>query len=235
MKIALLICGQARFFREGNETIKNIVDTYKPDIFIHTWKSKDNTFESAQRLQINISENDLAEYISLYNPKKYEIEEQLTDEFIDSRLQRLEYPRTSHPRTKYNFFSYLYSLEKSFKLVEKQEQYDLFIVLRSDAYIHAFPDLNQLDTSKIMIYDRLWHRSDVIDTIVSMIPREYISIYTEFVNHLDDYYSKGYYFNYEEMMLAHIKESDLLDRLLRLKGDQFCFGVWRSPDRIEHF
>jgi len=36
MNIALLICGQARFFKDGYKSIKeSIINKYNPDIYIH--------------------------------------------------------------------------------------------------------------------------------------------------------------------------------------------------------
>jgi len=48
MNCALLIVGQARFFSKGYETIKKfILDEYNPNVFIHTWRYKDNKTKAA--------------------------------------------------------------------------------------------------------------------------------------------------------------------------------------------
>lgn len=226
MKVAVLLCGQARFFREGYESIrKHILDVYDPDVYIHTWRSKTNTFEAApwNRLgSITITDNDIREYIRLYRPKRWRIDNTLTNVPL-----RGSYSRTSSPQTPYNYYSYLYSLRACHELV--QTSYDIFIILRSDVKLFRMPTLIP---HKIHIWDRLPNRDNVLEAMVCAVPCEYIDTFTRLVFKLEEYYDKGYYFNYEEMTHAHFQETELYTHTLRLPASEMEWGYHRG-NRIE--
>lgn len=226
MKVAVLLCGQARFFRQGFESIrKHVLDVYNPDIYIHTWKSETNTFEAApwnHLGQLMITDNDLREYIQLYSPKRWRI-----DYVLKNIPLRESYTRTSSPETRYNYYSYLYSLRSCYELV--QEQYDMFLILRSDVILFRMPTLIP---NKIHIWDRLPQRKNVLEAMVCVVPQEYIDVFTRLIFKLEEYYDKGYDFNYEEMTHAHFQESGFYSYTLRLPTSAMEWGYYRG-NRIE--
>jgi hypothetical protein len=229
MKIALLICGQSRFFKKGYESIKEkIIDQYNPDIYIHTWKYKNNYAYSSQWNnlgKIKIDENDINEYIELYKPIKYKIENSL-----DSIPLTRNYEKTSSKYTKYNFYSYLYSLNQCYNLIENKQDYNIYIIIRSDVMIYNFPKPN---LEYIQFWNRLPDRDEVIDTVMVNIPNKFIDIYLDIINNLDIYYDKGYAFNYEELMHAHFYEQQLYKYTLKLNRDEFEWGLFRN-EHIEN-
>jgi hypothetical protein len=229
MKTAILLCGQARYARRGYESIKkHILDIYTPDVYIHTWKSDTGTFEAAPWNNlgpIQITESDIQEYIELYNPVKFQIDTEL-DKKIPLQIDPL---RTSHPNTGYNFYSYLVSLRRCYELVENPNQYDTFIVLRSDIKVIAFPRPSK---DKILIWNRLPGRRDVIDVFVCCVPTQYIDTYTQLVYKTQEYHDMGYYFNYEELYHAHFVEQNLYSVSTMLSRVEFEWAYYRG-DRIE--
>lgn len=214
MKIGVLLCGQARYFRETYDSIrKQILEVYHPDLYIHTWSSTDDTFEAAPWNKlgpIRITKEDIAEYIRLYNPIKYQVDQSI------SALEPADPGRTSAPQTRTNFTSYATSLKRCYSLVDKP--YDAFIVLRSDAIPVVFPPPSQ---THILVWDRLAPRNDVLDVIVCSVPSRYMDVYASLVEFLDTYYRKGYSFNYEELYHAHFTEQGLYSVTLRLPKVKF--------------
>jgi len=70
MKIAVQIAANPRSFKRNYEYFKkNIVDTLNPDIFIHTWR-----LHGRERPEVT-TDGTCEEYIDLYKPKAYEIED----------------------------------------------------------------------------------------------------------------------------------------------------------------
>ena len=229
MKIALLLCGQARFFKDGYKSIKEkIIDIYNPDIYIHTWKYKNNYAYSAPWNylgKIKIDENDINEYIDLYKPKNYKIEKSL-----ETTPLKNNYERTSSKYTKYNFYSYLYSLKECYNLIENKSDYDIYIIVRCDVIIYNFPEPN---LEYIQLWNRFPDREEVLETMIVSIPYKFIDIYLELINNLDNYYEKGYSFNYEEMTHAHFKEQNLYINTLKLNREKFEWGYFRN-NKVEN-
>lgn len=226
MKIAVLLCGQARFFRQGYPSIReHILNVYKPDIYIHTWTSPTSTFSAApwnNLGNLTITSDDLDEYIQLYNPVRYKIDETLVDVPL-----RKSYERTSSPQTRYNYYCYLYSLRECLKLVEAE--YDMFIVLRSDVVIYRIP---RLQPSFLHIWNRLPARKDVLEAMVCAVPGCKIHLFVSLIDKLELYYDKGYAFNYEEMTHAHFAECNLYPQTLLFGRNAFEWGYIRNS-RIE--
>jgi hypothetical protein len=228
-RTAVLLCGQARFFKEGYTSIKkHVLDVYDPDVFIHTWSSPNATFESSPwtNLTTNITDTDLQEYIALYNPVAHKIDSVLDPAEIPLRES---YERTSAPQTRVNYYSYLYSLRECARLLPRD--YDNVIVLRSDMDIRAFP--KKMTPDKIHIWDRLSPRTDVLETMGCIVPGKFLTTFVSGIDKLDEYYDKGYAFNFEEMTHAHMEESGLYSHVLRVPTSQMQWGFFRGPSRVE--
>mgnify|MGYP003333632770 FL=1 len=70
MKVAIQLAANPRSFKRCFESFdKNILQTLNPDIFIHTWNLKGN-----ERPDVK-TDGSCQEYIDLYKPKAYEIED----------------------------------------------------------------------------------------------------------------------------------------------------------------
>ena len=233
MKAALLICGQARYYNQAYPSIKtHIIDRYNPDIYIHTWKYKNNYAYTTQAFygidnsecdtpyKISITENNICEYINLYNPLKHKVEYALTE----TPYNKI-YEFTSGKYTKYNYYSYIYSLNECYKLIENKFDYDVYIIIRSDLTILKFPEL---DDEHIIFPNRFPDRINVVDPMIATIPAKFMNRYTDILDKLDIYYDKGYHMNYEEMTYAHLKESDLYDHVKFLNKNDLQWGIIRK-------
>lgn len=70
MKIAVQMAANPRSFKRCYDAFKrNILDTLNPDVFIHTWRLHGN-----ERPDV-ITDGTCEEYIDLYQPKEYDIED----------------------------------------------------------------------------------------------------------------------------------------------------------------
>jgi hypothetical protein len=244
MKVAILIVGQARFFRNNCDILK-IKEKYDADVYIHTWKRDDNIFIGSffhnKIPPFQITPLDIQDYLEKYKVKNFLVEKELSSEYIDSKLKRDFYFKTSNKQTKYNFFSYLYSLNRIIGLVDRISDYDYFIITRSDMDNIILPDLNYLDRN-LMITGPISNNprmNDIphltVDLCLCVIPSKNIQIYCNLINKLDEYYDKGYHYAWEEMFFAHIKETNLLKESIQLKIGDIYFELKRNEDgTIKH-
>jgi hypothetical protein len=241
MKVAVIIPGQARFFRNNDDILK-IINEYNADVFIHTWERDDNTFIGSffhnKIPPFTITKSDILDYINKYKPKKFLVEKELTNEYIDSRLNLESYPRTSNHQTKYNLYSYLYSLNKCINLIDNISDYDFIIPTRSDMDKIIIPNLHNLDKN-IMITPPISDNPRVfgvphltVDLTLSIIPAKFVKIYGELINKLDEYYNKGYDYAWEEMFYAHINETNILKDTIQLKIGDIYFEIKRDEQGI---
>jgi hypothetical protein len=70
MKVAIQLAANPRSFKRNYPYFKeNLLDTLNPDVFIHTWNLKGN-----ERPDV-ITDGSCQEYIDLYKPKAWEIED----------------------------------------------------------------------------------------------------------------------------------------------------------------
>lgn len=228
MKVAILLPGQARFFK-NNYDIINLKLQYNASLFIHTWRKNNSEFTAAPYNNIGtfkITTKDLAEYVDFFQPTGIIIEEELQKTYIDSLLKKNIYGLTSHPQTKYNLYYYLYSVKKCFLLSRLYGQYDFFIILRSDMVNIKLP---QIQKDKKIIYtppicDQSLQRNCkhiIVDLMLSIIPGEYTETYVKLIENLDLYYDKGYHYNYEEMFYAHLFETGLLQHCMHTEEVSF--------------
>jgi hypothetical protein len=126
MKIAICISGQPRNFKQSYESLKTyFLDKYDCDIYFHTWKT--DSFESTNfgfgNHQYNLNRNDFYDLISLYQPKKYILEQPIIFDASDYKCPIWRQPLN-------NTLSMFYSIYKSFQLLE--DEYDYVIRTRFD-------------------------------------------------------------------------------------------------------
>ncbi len=236
MRIAILIPGQARFFKHN--AIIDLKNKYDADVFIHTWNEVPYYKSVYSKVEFSVSETDVKEYITKYNPKKYLIEENITDEFIDTRLIKREIKeRTSNVITKYNMYRYFYSLNKCWELIgEQRDEYDFLIIVRSDMDIILLPGLDTLDNNTIYapIHNRDNRNGDnnhcYTDLFLFVIPPKYMYTYISIIDNMDRLYDMGYHYNYDEMFYAWLKESKLYENTKQLKIGKEIFFTLRRDD-----
>lgn len=247
MKVAILIIGQARFTK-NNDTILDLKNKHNADIYIHTWniKEESKSYHSPYCQDMGnytITKDDINEYISKYSPTKYIIENELSEESIDDKLIKREIIRTSAPIMKYNLYRYLYSMNKCVELALQNNNYDMFIITRSDMIIHKFPDTTDehIITPTIYNHNRMpppgTHDLEgyYVDAMLIGIPFKYINTYIDLINKLDEYYDKGHHYSFDHIFFAHLYETGLLKNTKQYNLDNLYFEIKRNQEgSIKH-
>jgi hypothetical protein len=199
MKIALCLSGQARSFEAGYEYYKkNLLDRYDVDVFIHTWHDG--------------LDSKLCEYFYLYKPVATMIERPLIGDF-DQRYSNTPNMEKHPPRYTVAMF---YSMFKSCELKVTQEMttkkpYDWVIKSRSDYALNVQIPFEELDNNKLYIPNcRMVPERDFGNDQFafggSSVMNKRMSIYLN-MNH---YYDQGVQMIGEDMMKAHLHNSDLI-------------------------
>ena len=158
MKIAICLSGQMRTAIYAWPNIKKFLEKLidSTDFFIHTWDINseksvwgDQTF---LRKKFIIPDNDLLEYINIYKPKKYEIENVSLDDGI----------------TAMDYFQW-HSLVKSIQLKQEHETsngfiYDIVIKLRPDMIVDPSISIHNI-IDQLDFTDNVLFSNDVINGI----------------------------------------------------------------------
>lgn len=162
MRVALCFSGHLRTFRATWKNIKkNIIDVLQPDIFLHTWNQVGITTSSKREgiyhyktySKKEFEENELQKALDMYQPIKYEIEDQKDIKFnitdiIKKRSMIGDFDR---------FYFQMYSYYRANQLKKEYENKNNFIY---DMVIRARPDIKypegipfeKMDTSKNIVY-----------------------------------------------------------------------------------
>ena len=148
MNIALCFYGQPRFYTITHKLYySKILEEYNPDVFIHTWWSKDmvgllyphakHVGNALQEEDIIVKQNLIEELTRLYNPTLIEF-----DDYSTNKIKQY----------KSNYYQYYtqYAVKELLKKYEIQKgiEYDLVIRTRFDLLIKQFVPYN--------IDDSLW-------------------------------------------------------------------------------
>ncbi len=151
MKIALLICGTSRNYKENYITWKKyLLDLYDVNIFIHTYDVDGYYLNNVN----NFNKNDL---LDLLKPKKYLIES-FNDKTNDFKKQiKTQFLRRGSPKPE-SIKSQLYSIymvNQLKKLDEKENGYvyDIVIKIRFDTIF--YDDFGKDDINMIKTYDNV--------------------------------------------------------------------------------
>lgn len=152
-RIAVIYYGQARIISGYDFALSSLLEYckgYELDIFIHLW------FISPQKQQepwIRLeSIEDLKQFITgVYKPKKYKIEESRF--FVDSEWLHPDTLQQGRDVDLNRMISQLYSIQEACRLVEDPEQYNKFMLVRTDSIFDfwTFPSLVSLDSSRMNI------------------------------------------------------------------------------------
>lgn len=151
MKVAVLLPGQIRNSKECTQSIiKNIVEPYSADVFIHTWNPIDKIKDHRGKYIPN--DASIEELKEQYKPRDIVVEDFDTVsagvQFAPIKLYK-PYPVVSYDgchawESKIeNLFYMWYKTKKVFDIMEATgEKYDLVIKIRFDLEFIDFPKLN---------------------------------------------------------------------------------------------
>lgn len=150
MKVAILLSGQPRNYKEGYlELKKSYLDRYDCDVYLHTWTGK--KFEATQffadrpKNVYEYDDNYLSEIQELYKPKSFKFESPI---IFDNK--GIVDPMWRQPLQ--NCKSMWYSISKTYDLIEKD--YDLYIRSRYDLrFEQATLNLENLDMNKLHVWN----------------------------------------------------------------------------------
>ena len=130
MKIAIIISGLPRCYKEGYEELKKwFLDKYDCDIYIHTWYDTKTIFKTGHNFSLNkdykFTEEDYQNILELYQPKNYTFQKPIPFD-VNGIISKLG--------VKLNVsLSSFYSLQHSFNLIkESGVEYDYIIRTRFD-------------------------------------------------------------------------------------------------------
>lgn len=223
MKIALCFCGQARSFAQGYDYYKkHLLQSYDVDVYIHTWKMK----SGEQAL------------LDLYKPKKYIIEEPLTNLYVD--IDR-KYTNTPTPHKWPSRFTYsaLYSMKKVSTLIDGN--YDWIIKSRTDYALNGFIPFSAMSNSKLYIPDcRMVPSKDFGNDQFAFSSQQNMMKYMSTFDNIDEYYEAGNQFVGEDMMRANLHKHMLYGENLEYVHMNNPFppgphnGTWHSLIRDDY-
>jgi hypothetical protein len=254
MKVAILLAGQPRFFRINN-SILDLKQKYNADVFIHTWSIKDEDFYVSPYAPTVWEKkiNDVDDYIKMYKPKDFLIEDALTDEFINSeqiieignsKISTLkkrniekdprivsEWVKNFFEVGKNNLYRWFYSIKMCANLA-KNHNYDVYIITRPDVLIHKFPNIDLEHIMTPLIHN---HTSTLdsyyFEASLISIPHIYLDAYTDIINKFDEYYDdKGYPYAHDHMPFAHLYETGLINNVRQHNTQNFWWQLIRSED-----
>jgi len=225
MKIAIVICGQPRFF-EGStyESYKKyLLDKYDCDIYAHFWFSDDPTtkFITApwSGLGTMVFPSDtLDRFSKLYSPKKIAYD------------PPLEY-NESTPIIRYIIPSKCTSLQRAYSLIENIESYDFIVYTRSDNVIIRMPELTTLDRSKIHLFS-IENRDNLYNDAFFICPPMFASLLFNEITILDILESNNVVYNSEELFSGMIHYHNISSYINSMSLKDFNIGIQRANGEV---
>ena len=162
MKIAICFHGQLRFTNECSPEIHhNLIDLYESDVYAHIWWSEYMLGKPFHHEYDDLYKEKIEDFVALYNPKRIKVEER----YIMDDLK--EY--VTHVREDENWAAYLdadhiknivykinsqyYSRRQSYELIERPENYDFIVCVRTDSCMANPISLNFLQKDTLYVQD----------------------------------------------------------------------------------
>lgn len=175
MKIALLICGQARILNDS--FIKYLKkENINFDTYIHFWLPDNNSYincgNSFNKHEINnIDTEDLIFKINnIYNPKILKYEK--SKYFYHKNMIELK------TNTNNQTISQYYGIQKSYELIENPKEYTHFIKIRFDFQFNSSNfDLNNLDNESLYFTGFSEDKYNNLIDIIWIVPNKYKEIF----------------------------------------------------------
>jgi hypothetical protein len=226
MKIALLISGQPRRYREGYQELKKwFLDKYDIDVYLHAWKDtefKKYDFFNESKVQktYEVSEDLYQDLLDWYQPKGY-----LFEPSIEFDSTGLKGPNNQRLNSQMGMWM---STQRVWELCEESGiEYDLVFKTRYDLlFTHRvanntplLKDITKLDPERIHFWEYAPHwdmHYQINDQLAIGKPelmKVYCSLFSEMLNiiFVDPEYSENYddIFINETLLLQHINNHEL--------------------------
>jgi hypothetical protein len=212
MKVALCFAGFIEELEDTKEFWNRIISKHDVDIYASFWKRNDNEVE---------------EFIKLYNPKKIEVEDYST---FENTTQKLAANQIEPPGPPYALPNYLQERAKEFRqmpiwykiwrsnLLAGSENYDVVIRARTDIKLDDNFELVQNDMLNIPIGTTLvnfWPDSHGFNDLFAFGPQDIMNYYSLLYIHLMDYVQRGHYaFPPEHMLAVHLSKTKIPIRFI---------------------
>jgi len=190
MKVALILFGQPRFITNGivKDYYRKIFDKYNVDVYGHLWWSKNETvYDVSSWSKINecpvlANTPDIMNDLYPNNKIIYECSRNfdIPEKLINRFSHHLEVFNIKNLK---NVMSHLYSFEKSVSQVP--DDYDFYIISRTDSIIYDFPNLNSLSNDKFYISN---HHDNFPD-LIFVFGKKYLNFmktYSNFESNIDN-------------------------------------------------
>jgi hypothetical protein len=198
MKIALCFRGQHRNFEKCSISfLKNIIPL-GVDVYAHLWWHPDkvgenyNTVIEGCNKNYEIENNVIQRFEEIYHPKKLIWDKPILD--VPDTLY------TSHPTFKLSNFVNVRSCWLSLKKVLEsiEEEYDWYILTRTDLDIIQFPDIQTLSDNRIYVGPEWPDLGYIHKDNLYIVPKMHIHIF------------RNLYDNYEQVYISH-RNKDIVE------------------------
>lgn len=181
MKIAFLLYGQPRYYKNVLEQWYKLFNEFDSDIFFHTWYG----------LERNSTITDINELIQNLSPKEIHISN-------PHKLIDLVNPEAEFENESYHGLQQAYSISKSAKLLKDyqltfKKDYDLIIRTRLDIRFHNLDLLtnflkSNFDKNKFYVAANHWPNHQIFDdNIIVSNPNNILSISEDYFNYTTHY------------------------------------------------
>jgi hypothetical protein len=239
MKVAIVICGQPRFF-EGptyESYKKYLLDKYECDIYAHFWFTDDPTakFITAPWSGLgtmSFPPDTIDRFSKLYSPKKlaYDppLEYTVPDDNIDSRLPRQYIVDFI---THHIIPSKCTSLQRAYSLIDNIDSYDFIVYTRSDNVIIRMPELTTLYRNYIHLF-ATGHNQYLYNDAFFICPPNLSHYLFNEIDILDILENKGTLFNSEELFTAMIHYYKLSSFINVMPIEVFNLGLQRANGEV---
>jgi hypothetical protein len=207
MKVALCFAGFIEELEDTKEFWNRIISKHDVDVYASFWKRNDNEVE---------------EFIKLYNPKKIEIEDYSA---FENTTQKLAANQIEPPGPPYSLHPYLQERAKEFRqipiwykiwrsnLLAGNENYDVVIRARTDIKLDDSFELIQNNMLNIPIGITsvdFWPDSSGFNDLFAFGPQDIMNYYSLLYIHLMDYVQRGHYaFPPEHTLAVHLSNTSV--------------------------
>jgi len=149
-KVAIFFHGQARHLIPNYQIIKEkILDVYNPDVYCHVWWDetlKKDGFSNHRNVHYTFTEDTIDLIKKLYNPKVLRVEPQFHKDDIFEKYPTLKGYKCNGYMN--DTLSQFLSLKMVSEIID-WDNYDFFMKWRYDCRPVNFPNLNELDSTKM--------------------------------------------------------------------------------------
>ena len=203
MRIALCLSGLMHGFEESFPFLeKNLIDTLRPDIFMHTWDiAGERSLKTVAQLKIN--EETKKQVIEMYQPKEVVFESFFV---FDNQTYK---DRTAGNIA--NTLAMFYKIKKCNELKSEYEKkhgfiYDAVIRCRFDMRLETSLSIKDLIKLSEWLYIPEGGDWGGINDQFAFSSSKNMDIYSSISNYLDEYWHRGCLFHPETLLQYHLEE-----------------------------